>query len=57
MKNIKVRAIVSVLVTIITFIIGCIVLNSMIAIGDICMGLIYVGAIIAGGCFWIGSKQ
>ena len=57
MKNSKVRAIVSVLVAFITFIIGYIVLNSLIAIGDICMGLIYVGAIIAGGCFWIGSKQ
>ena len=57
MKNTKVRAIVSVLVAIITFIVGYIVLNSMIAIGDICMGVIYVGAIIAGGCFWIGSKQ
>ena len=57
MKNIKVRAIVSVLIAIITFIVGYIVLNSMIAIGDICIALIYVGAIIAGGCFWIGSKR
>ena len=52
----KIRAIVSILITVITFLVGYIVLNSMIAIGDICMGLIYVSAIIAGGCFWIGSK-
>ena len=57
MKNTKVRAMVSILITIITFFVGYVVINSMIAIGDICIALIYVGAIIAGGCFWIGSKR
>ena len=57
MKKIKLRALISILTTIITFITGYFLLDSMIAIGDICIALIYVGAIIAGGCFWIGSKR
>ncbi len=57
MKNIKLRALISILITIITFITGYFLLDSMIAIGDVCIALIYVGAIMAGGCFWIGSKR
>ena len=56
MKNTKVRVIVSILISIIVFLFGCIVINNMIAIGDICIALIYVASMIAGGCFWIGSK-
>ena len=57
MKNIKLRILISVLITIISFWGGYFLLDSMIAIGDICIALIYVGAIIAGGSFWIGSKR
>lgn len=57
MKNIKLRILISILIIIISFWGGYFLLDSMIAIGDICIALIYVGAIIAGGSFWIGSNR
>lgn len=57
MKGIKIRAIISLLITITTFFFGYFIISNMIAIGDICIALVYVSAVIAGGCFWIGSKQ
>ena len=57
MKGIKIRAIISLLITITTFFFGYFIISNMIAIGVICIALVYVSAVIAGGCFWIGSKQ
>ena len=53
MKNVKMRAICSILITVILYIIG----YSLIGVSDVCIALAYVGAIVGGGCFWIGSKQ
>ena len=57
MKNLKFRGFIAVLVAMVGFLVGYLLLNTLTAIGDVCMGLIYVAAIIAGGTFWIGINK
>ncbi len=52
MKNIKIRAIITVLITIVLWFIG----DNLVGATNDSIALAYVGAIIGGGCFWIGSK-
>ena len=52
MKNIKIRAIVTILIIIVLWFIG----DYFIAYTNDGVALAYVGAIIGGGCFWIGSR-
>ena len=52
MKDIKIRAIVSILITVIIWLIG----YFMVGTTDDSIALAYVAAVIGGGCFWIGSR-
>ena len=52
MKNMKIRAIITVLITVVLWLIG----DNLVGATNDSVALAYVGAIIGGGCFWIGSK-
>lgn len=52
MKSIKVRAIIAILITVVFYFIG----DNLVGATNDSIALAYVGAIIGGGCFWIGSR-
>lgn len=56
MHNMIARAVLSIVVMFLIWIVGYLVIHHMIAIEDISIALIYVGGVIGGGCFWIGSR-
>ena len=53
MKSIKTRAIFTVLITVVLWLIG----YNLVGTTNESIALAYLSAIIGGGCFWIGSKQ
>lgn len=56
MHNVIARVILSIVVMCLIWIVGYLVINHMIAIENVSIALIYVGGVIGGGCFWIGSR-
>ncbi|MBR5305388.1 MAG: hypothetical protein IKU47_00510 [Oscillospiraceae bacterium] len=52
MKDIKTRAIITILITFVLWLIG----YSLVGTTHECIALAYVASIIGGGCFWIGSR-
>ena len=52
MKNIFLRVIIAILIIVILFFIG----NYLIGSNETSCALSYVGAIVGGGSFWIGSR-
>lgn len=56
MHNMIARAVLSIVVMFLIWIVGYLVIHHMIAIEDVSNALIYVGGVIGGGCFWIGSR-
>ncbi len=52
MKSIKKRALFSIIIAVILWFIG----YNLIGTTDTGIALAYIGAIIGGGCFWIGSR-
>lgn len=56
MKNMIIRAVISAAAAILVYLIGYYGIGSVIATDDISIGLIFIGAVLAGGCVWIGSR-
>ena len=56
MKNMVIRAVISAAAAILVYLIGYYGIGSVIATDDISIGLIFIGAVLAGGCVWIGSR-
>lgn len=52
MKDIKKRIFFSILITVVLWFIG----DNLVGFTNEGIALAYVGAIIGGGCFWIGSR-
>ena len=52
MKNIKIRAIITILIIVVLWLIG----YNLVGTTHDSVALAYVGAVIGGGCFWIGSR-
>ncbi|MBQ8504199.1 MAG: hypothetical protein IJ491_07970 [Clostridia bacterium] len=52
MKDIKIRGICSILIAVVLWFIG----DALVGATNESIALAYVGAIIGGGCFWIGSR-
>ena len=52
MKSVKIRAIIAILIIVVLWFIG----DNLVGTTNDSIAIAYVGAIIGGGCFWIGSR-